>query len=255
MECKSRRLATCLISCSLLLSLSFSVEEMPLTLNLKNGTRVLLKSDYTWEYVVTPSVKRTSLGFAQLKFGSPTSDFYELYNSKKNLVKEWPEEGVLYLDDTYASEPATLFYYFKKGLLYHGEVVYKINSKDNNAFLDKFSKIKKMLTGLYGKPTKDYKLYAEWDFEDYNIKHLITKQKDSLFLGTIIQDNLISSQIDRMPTANKQLIQNPLEKTKQITVNIQPLTPSTNSLKTEKPKVNPPAKDKIDQIKNLLEEL
>ncbi|MDD5457560.1 MAG: DUF3157 family protein [Candidatus Margulisbacteria bacterium] len=188
-----------LISILLLLGIGWA-EEKDQTIELKNGKKVVLKSDYTWEYY-KPPVKKIVVVFKDLKFGSTLSQFNQLYAAKKDDIKSWPDDGVYYFNDSFCNEPATLFFYFMQDSFFHGEVIFKIKPAKDEIVLNKYNSVKKVMISLYGQPTNDGKLYSEWLIDNnYSIKLLVTKEKNSLYLGALYNDNSLAGQLKKNKT-------------------------------------------------------
>ena len=175
-------------------------EDKDQTIELKNGKKVVIKSDFTWEYY-KPPVKKTVVVFKDLKFNSTLSQFNQVYAAKKDVIKSWPNDGVYYFDDSFCNEPATLFFYFMQDQFYHGEVIFKIKPAIDEIVLNKYNSVKKVMISLYGQPANDGKLYSEWLIDNnYSVKLLVTKEKNSLYLGALYNDNNLANQLKKAKT-------------------------------------------------------
>ncbi|OGI09982.1 MAG: hypothetical protein A2Y40_02140 [Candidatus Margulisbacteria bacterium GWF2_35_9] len=166
-----------------LISICFSSEKKEI-INLKNGKQVILNDNYTWSYYV-PDPRDKDVTFKSLKFGATLKEFYKEFAAQKKSVKSMPNDGVYYFDYDFGYEPAILMFYFKDDMFYKGEAIIKVAPPDQENYVDRYLKIKKLLTSLYGKATGGTALSTEWDFTRYTVNLAFTKDGGRLSLKAL----------------------------------------------------------------------
>ncbi|MEK6557852.1 MAG: hypothetical protein AABZ14_06095 [Candidatus Margulisiibacteriota bacterium] len=169
----------------LVLSLS---DNFPVTLNLKDH-QIVLQSNFTWAYIPKEKPQPLVL-FKEIPFGTTVTQFQKTFATQKSRMKTWHQEGVYYFDEPFANEPATLFFYFKQDVFYHGEAVFKIISTTNATYMESYARIRSVLSKLYGVPTTSKRTFSEWILGDNVIRLVLTEQNNKLYLGAIFHHNI-----------------------------------------------------------------
>ena len=162
------------------LTISFSVFKSEIV-SLKNGEKVMLNANKTWNYYV-PDPRDKVITFKNLKFGSSVNQFYKEYAKQKNKIRSMPNEGLYYFNHDFAYEPAILMYYFKNDRFIKGDAIITVSPPNQETYVAKYLKIKKLLKSLYGKPTGGDSLSTEWDFTRYQVKLMFAKEGGKLSL-------------------------------------------------------------------------
>ena len=173
----------------------------PITVNIKTGKTILLNQDFSWSFYVPPVIRKKVM-FHHVDFGITKEQFLKSYASKSTTMKDSPKEGVAYFDDVFEGYPATLFFYFKQGIFVHGEVVFKFNKTKDDDFKRAFSKLEARYTTSLGKPKSDARFSKEWLIDDYSVRLVLTSRGNRLFLGAILDDQLIGRPLIIAPSPN-----------------------------------------------------
>ncbi len=217
-------------------------ETWPVTVNLSAGKTALLNADFSWSYYIAPT-PRIKLSFHDAYFGMSKAQFLKIYDSKKAKMKESPAEGVTYFDDIYGGYPATLFFYFKKEVLVHGEAVFKLDKPKDDDFTQAFAHFDAIYQKRYGKPSNDTRFFKEWLVDGYTVRLVLTSQNNRLFLATILEDQQLSGKaVAVTPTPS-------------VAPPVQPI------VKTDPVKLDEPTKQRsakavdLDQLKELIDAL
>ncbi len=226
----------------ILISLNLALaDSWPITVNLKAGKTVLLNADHSWVYYAPP-VPRIKLFFHDANFGMTKAQFSTNYESKKSKMKESPNEGVTYFDDVYGGYPATLFFYFKNDVLFHGEAIFKLDKPKDEDYTKAFDHFDSIYQKRYGKPAKDTRFFKEWLVDGYSVQLVLTSQNNRLFLATILEDQQLAGKVSPTPNIS-------------ITPPVHPIVNTTPA------KVEEPLKPKstkavdLDQLKALIDAL
>ena len=251
-----------------LMGLTLSLaDSWPVTMNLKTGKTVLLNNDFTWSYYIAPVI-RTTLFFHDANLGMTKDQFLKIYESKKSIMKESPEEGVSYFDDIYGGFPATLFFYFKNDTFVHGEAIFKLKKPKEGDFEKAFATLESKYLKRFGKPKNDAKFYKEWFVDGYMIRLVLTSQNNRLFLVTIFEDQQLMGKV--VATSSPQPVQPEVkaEPVKPEPVKVEPVktepvkvAPVKEVLPPPVPTTPPPAPPKpaksmdMDQLKELIDAL
>lgn len=131
------------------------------------GKRVVLNTDGTWEYFKEDTLNQSIKHFRNSSWGDSQESV--LKSESLDLVKNLSNENMKSYLENIANIEMTLIYNFTQKKLTSGYYISKAEHSNKNSFINDFTKLKKILSNKYGKPTSDDILwYNDLYKDDYS---------------------------------------------------------------------------------------